>query len=129
MDEGEFITRVRRRRRWPVEEKVRILEEAMQPGASIAAIADRYGMSRSLLFNWRRQARRGEMTGVTPVEFAPVRIAAPTLVAAVPHRRSPGRPARRHGTVEVTLTNGRVLRVDEGIEAAVLSRLVSAIEG
>ena len=69
MDEGEFITRMKRRRRWPVEEKVRILEEAMQPGASVAAIADRYGMSRSLLFNWRRQARRGEMAGVTPVEF------------------------------------------------------------
>jgi transposase len=126
MDEGEFITRVRRRRRWPVEEKVRILEEAMQPGASIAAIADRHGMSRSLLFNWRRQARQGEMAGVTPVEFAPVRIAAPAL-ASPPARRSPGR--RRHGIAEIALTNGRVLRVDEGIEATVLSRLVSALEG
>ena len=129
MDEGEFITRVKRRRRWPVEEKVRILEEAMQPGASIAAIADRHGMSRSLLFNWRRQARQGEMAGVTPVEFAPVRIAAPALTAAVPRRRLPGRPARRHGMVEITLTNGRVLRVDEGIDPAALSRLVSVIDG
>lgn len=128
MDEGEFITRMKRRRRWPVEEKVRILEEAMQPGASVAAIADRYGMSRSLLFNWRRQARRGEMAGVTPVEFAPVRIAAASF-APIPPKRLPGRPVRRHATVEIALTNGRVLRVDERIEAAVLSRLVSAVEG
>jgi len=128
MDEGEFITRVKRRRRWPVEDKVRILEEAMQPGASIAAIADRHGMSRSLVFNWRRQARQGKMAGVTPVEFAPVRIAAQSL-AALPHRGSPGRPARRHGVAEIALTNGRVLRVDEGIEAAVLSRLISVIDG
>jgi transposase len=128
MDEGEFITRMKRRRRWPVEEKVRILEEAMQPGASVAAIADRYGMSRSLLFNWRRQARRGEMAGVTPVEFAPVRIATPAL-ATLPAPRSPARPARCQRMVEITLTNGRVLRVDERIEATVLSRLVSAVEG
>ena len=62
----EIISQVARRRRWPVEDKVRLLELAMQPGASLAAIADRHGLSRSLLFLWRKQAHAGLMPGVLP---------------------------------------------------------------
>lgn len=53
----EIISQIVRRRRWPVEDKVRLLELVMQPGASLAAIADRHGVSRSLLFLWRKQAQ------------------------------------------------------------------------
>jgi peptide/nickel transport system ATP-binding protein len=40
------------------------VEEVSRPGASVAAVADRHGMSRSLLFEWRRQVREGTMLGV-----------------------------------------------------------------
>ena len=62
----EIISQIVRRRRWPVEDKVRLLEPVMQPGASLAAIADRHGVSRSLLFLWRKQAHAGLMPGVLP---------------------------------------------------------------
>ncbi len=62
----EIISQIVRRRRWPVEDKVRLLELVMQPGASLAAIADRHGVSRSLLFLWRKQAHAGLMPGVLP---------------------------------------------------------------
>ena len=42
----EMISQVERRRRWSVEETVRLLEATMQPGASVAAVADRNGVSR-----------------------------------------------------------------------------------
>src|SRR5204863_10141651 len=61
----EIISTVARRRRWTVEEKVSIHDEASQPGASITAIAERHGISRHLIYLWRRQAREGSMPGVT----------------------------------------------------------------
>ena len=55
----EIITGVERRRRWTLEEKLRIVAETEQPGAGIAEIARRYEISRGLLWNWRSQVRRG----------------------------------------------------------------------
>ena len=57
----EIITGVDRRRRWRAEEKLRIVAEAEQPGASFAAVARRHEVSRGLLWNWRQQVRRGEL--------------------------------------------------------------------
>jgi len=55
---------VHRRRRWTTEQKLALVEEAMRPGASVAGVADRHGVSRSLLFEWRRQVREGTMPGL-----------------------------------------------------------------
>jgi transposase len=35
----EVITSIQRRRRWSAAEKVRLVEEAMQPGSSVSAVA------------------------------------------------------------------------------------------
>ena len=56
---GEVISVVTRRRRWTLEQKLALVEEVSRPGTSVAAVADRHGMSRSLLFDWRRQVREG----------------------------------------------------------------------
>jgi transposase-like protein len=37
----EVISRVERRRHWPPAEKLRIMSEALEPGATVAAVADR----------------------------------------------------------------------------------------
>ncbi|HET7879878.1 MAG TPA: transposase [Acetobacteraceae bacterium] len=47
----------RSRRSWSDEDKRRIVEEAIAPGASVANIARRYGVNANLLFNWRKAAR------------------------------------------------------------------------
>jgi len=53
------ITSVQRRRRWSAAEKVRLVEEAMQPGSSVSFVARRYGLSPSLLFRWKRRMIEG----------------------------------------------------------------------
>ena len=53
----EVITSVQRRRRWPTAEKIRLVEETMQPGMSVSYVARRAGVAPSLLFNWRRRRR------------------------------------------------------------------------
>ncbi len=55
----EVITSVERRRRWPIAEKVRLVEEAMQPGMSVSYVARRNGVSPSLLFSWKRRMLEG----------------------------------------------------------------------
>jgi transposase len=55
----EIITGVERRRRWRLEEKLRIVAETEQPGACFAEIARRHDVSRGLLWSWRSQARVG----------------------------------------------------------------------
>ena len=55
----EVITSVQRRRRWSTAEKVRLVEETMQPGSSVSFVARRYGLSPSLLFRWKRRMIEG----------------------------------------------------------------------
>jgi hypothetical protein len=43
------------RRRFSDADKHRILEEAAQPGASIAQIARRYGIARRVLCRWKQE--------------------------------------------------------------------------
>jgi transposase len=50
---------VERRRRWSKDEKSRIVEETLMPGAVVSEVARRHGVAQSLLFTWRRLARTG----------------------------------------------------------------------
>lgn len=60
----EVITSVQRRRRWTTAEKVRLVEEAMQPGMSVSYVARRAGISPSQLFAWKRRMLEGGATAV-----------------------------------------------------------------
>lgn len=59
MSEIEIITDGGRRRRWPLAEKLRIVEETMYDGASISAVARRNGEAPNLLYRWRELMLEG----------------------------------------------------------------------
>lgn len=42
------------RRRWTLPEKMRIVEEASQPGMSVSFVARKYGVAPNLVFRWRK---------------------------------------------------------------------------
>ncbi len=50
-------------RRWPDDEKARIVSESFEPGSSVAAVARRHGVSDTTLTKWRRRAREGTLPG------------------------------------------------------------------
>ncbi|WP_024352467.1 transposase, partial [Aurantimonas coralicida] len=54
-----MITSVQRRRRWSTAEKVRLVEEAMQPGMSVSFVARQAGVWPSQLFAWKRRMLEG----------------------------------------------------------------------
>jgi transposase len=53
----ELITGTGRRRRWSSDDKVRIVVESLEPGATVSEVARRHGLSPQQLFAWRREAR------------------------------------------------------------------------
>jgi transposase len=53
----EVLGGVERRRRWLQDDKVRIVEETLEPGAKVSEVARRIGIAASVVFTWRRQAR------------------------------------------------------------------------
>ena len=55
----EVITGTARCRRWSTEEKLRIVEETLQAGASISAVARRNGVAPNLLYRLRRLMTEG----------------------------------------------------------------------
>ena len=60
----EVVTAVQRRRRFSTAEKVRLVEESMQPGMSVSLVARQAGISPSMLFNWRRRMLEGGFEAV-----------------------------------------------------------------
>jgi transposase len=131
----EIITGVERRRRWRVEDKLRIVAEAERPGARFVAVARRHQVSRGLLWLWRDQVRRGVLVAEPPPVFTPVRVVADPPAPAPNGAAAPARPApaRRveaaavDGRIEIALPDGTVIRVGEEVGLAALRRVVAAL--
>jgi transposase len=60
----EVITSVQRRRRWSAAEKLRLVEEAMQPGSSVSIVARQVGVAPSQLFGWRKRMLEGGQAAI-----------------------------------------------------------------
>src|SRR5690606_31003518 len=67
------------RRRWSDEFRARAVAEALEPGASVSAIAHRIGIHPSQLFAWRRDARNAASLQHSAGEVVSARAAAPVI--------------------------------------------------
>jgi transposase len=125
---GEVLAGPERRRRWSVEEKLRVLAQSVAPGASVMLVCRMHGISSGQLYTWRRQFRTGELTGFAPVALAPpVGQLAPASPAAdpTPILADADRPA--DGVIEVELPSGVKLRITGAVDEAALRRVLSAL--
>ena len=132
----ELITGEARRRPWSAEEKSRILAESFQPGVKVADVARRHGMNRSLLWNWRHEARKRGADGERT--FVPIRVM--DVVAPIPScepvKRQPSAgcglvsaveddsAGAVTGTIEIEMGEARV-RVNGAVDAAALRLVLS----
>jgi len=60
----EILTGAGRRRRWSVEEKLRIVEETLSGQVSVSVVARRHGVAPNLLYRWRRLMLEGGAVAV-----------------------------------------------------------------
>ena len=108
---------IERRRRWSKDEKARIVGETLAPGAVVSEVARRHGVAQSLLFTWRRLARRTEPTGRDGSILLLVEIDA----------TAPGGWRTRSGVIEIELGSGNRVRVDSDVDAEALRRVLSVL--
>jgi transposase len=128
----EVMGGLERRRRWSQDDKARIVEETLAPGAKVTEVARRNGVAASVVFTWRRQARTIEPVGP---RFAPVQIAAAVETgdetskpAPEDDRRMRQLPAGRNGLIEIDLGNRRRIRVDAQVDPEALARVLDVLE-
>lgn len=126
----EIITGRERRRRWSVADKLRILAECDAPGVQVAEVAARHGVYRSLVFQWRRQARNGLLVAEPTPEFVPVRVAVvDRRDAALPEPESTPPPSRKPAAIEIELPDGIRVRIGEEVSLVALRRVLAALRG
>ena len=125
---GEVLSGPERRRRWSSEEKAKLVAEMVLPGASVTEISRRYGISRSLLHAWRREATQGGAASALP-DLVPVMITGgtegPKQAAAVPARSSV--VAKPTGTIEIALPGGVHVTVRGRIKERMLRVVLGAL--
>ena len=127
----EIITGVERRRRWSLEEKLRIVAETEQPGSGIAEIARRYEISRGLLWNWRSQVRCGVLRPEAPPVFLPVQtIREPGNGNGAGHTEpssARGMEQAPDGKIEITLPDGTFIKVGHDVGLVTLRRVMTVL--
>ena len=135
------MAEARRRRRWTVEQKRRIVEETS--GASVSVVARRYDINANLLFKWKREAEAGQLGGALATDLVPIGLVgrgpdgAPTLLASMPgdgNGLRPSEPCRSAelaapaGVIEIDLPCGTRVRVDAAVDARALGRVLGALK-
>jgi transposase len=132
----EIITGRERRRRWSVEQKLKVVGETQEPGARVSQVAARHGICESLVFSWRRQAREGGLVSAEMPVFIPVQMreAAPPAAGSLTQwdeKSSPAvtRPQPHAGLIEIELGDGRQVRVGSDVNLAALRRVLIALRG
>ena len=136
----EVITGVERRRRWRVEDKLRIVAEAEAPGSNCTFVARRHDLSRGLLWTWRRQVRRGILRAPDGGAFLPVRVVAelPYLATGADMAPTDGAEHEAAATsaalaesvldrIESVLPDGICVRVRGDVGEAALRRVLTVL--
>jgi len=123
----EIITGVERRRRWSVEEKLRIVAESEQPGFGIAEIARKYEISRGLLWNWRGQVRRGVLRPEAPPVFLPVQTIREPANGDGARHVEPSSATQPDGKIEITLPDGTSIKVGHDVGLVTLRRVMTVL--
>lgn len=127
----EIVTRSGRRR-FNAEQKLAIVWETLEAGATVGAIAGRHGLPANLVYTWRKRALAGAMAGFVPVEIgetAHPALSAPAVPVVDATAAADTRPPvnDRGGAIEIELPNGCRLRVGGDVDAGALRRVLSAL--
>ncbi len=117
-----LITGSERRRRWSDEDRARILAAIAEPGAVVADVARREDVCTSLVYKWRRAARRDRSDsacGFSPVVIEAAPASPATLAPAT-------EDVAQNVVVEVELKDVRV-KIGATAPSAVIAATLKAL--
>jgi transposase len=124
--EGGVVQPVVKRQRRSAEEKRRIVEATLVPGASIARVAREHGVNANQVFQWRYEYRK-QTSGVrseAKAELLPVTLAAesdrPSKAELVP-------PVPPAGSIHIELPVGAVTSVESGVDTSLVRAVLESL--
>lgn len=98
-----------------------LVETAMEPGSSVAEVADCFGVAASLIYGWRKQMQDGELDEQEAPSFARVELAPDR--PAVASSASVFEP----GKIVIAFANGTKVRVDGAADPATLGAILERV--
>jgi len=105
------------------EERARIAAESMMPGAKVADIARRHGVTRWQVYDWRRKLGTGKLavpaSAMSEAPFAALVVETAPPPATAPVRKSGGR-------IELVV-EGIIIRIGADVDEARLSGVIRAV--
>ena len=108
------------RRRWSESQKHAIVAETLVEGATVTGVALRRGVSRSMLFAWRKHLL-GELSARSATtRFLPVALTPPTAPLASEASDAP--------TIDVAFACGARLRVAGAVDPALVAGIVKELK-
>jgi transposase len=118
------------------------MAEVDAEGGQVSVVAQRHGISKSLLYNWRSAWKAAGLAAraraVPPPEFVQLGVVAdasgqgpmmPITTGAVSPRGAGLALMERVGVIEIDLPDGVRVRVDSGVNEKALRRVLSAVRG
>ncbi len=111
--------RVVPRRFRSLEEKVRIIAEAMAPGASVAAVARKHGVNANLVFAWMRLQEQGMLA--TRTRRSRPKLLAVSVTAEAPASATPS-VIQEH--LQIMLPDGTCVRAFGKVPGEQLERVL-----
>ena len=126
----EVINGAMGRRRWSADDRARILEESLAPGAVISSVARRHGLTPQQLFTWRREARERAKVDAETLAFVPAVVAPDPVTPMEPKPPRPKRhaPRRRTAAIEVEAA-GVTVWIGDGASLAMIAAVIGALKG
>ena len=125
----EIITSRERRRRWSVEEKLRVVAESQEPGASVTAVAARHDIYPSLVFHWRRQFREGRLVTKDSPGFVPVRLLGRAKQSEPPALDPAVSDEGGTTSIEIALPDGSCIYISHAAQLPLLRGVLAALRG
>jgi len=125
----EVINGAMGRRRWSADDRARILEETLAPGAVVSAVARRHDLTPQQLFTWRREARKRAEADAKALAFMPALVAPEpaTQKELKPPRAKRRTPRRRTASIEVE-ASGITVRIGDGTSSATIAAVIRALK-
>ena len=106
------------------QERRRIVEESLKPGASVALVARAHDVNANQVFKWRKQYQRGRLELSSAATLLPVKVSEQVSPQDVRRRKS---KQKNSGVIDIDLGHARVRiegRADPDCVRAALEGLI-----
>jgi len=117
MSQITVLTGPERRRRWPEEERQKIVAAAFGPGASVAAVARQYDVATSLIYKWRQHLQAADGRGT---------LFTPAVVVNEPAGSS-DKASENGVAISVALPDGTRVRIGAATSASLVTAILRAL--